>query len=72
MAKLNINLLFWRQFDILGSTMGTHNELCEVLKFIWEGRLNPIIFKILPLSEVQIAHQILEEGTHFGKIVILP
>lgn len=72
MAKLNMNLLFWRQFDILGSTMGTRNELREVLKFVWEGRLKPVVHKTLPLLEVQTAHQILEEGTHFGKIVMVP
>ncbi|MFW9902721.1 MAG: zinc-binding dehydrogenase [Candidatus Thorarchaeota archaeon] len=72
LGKLNMSLLFWRQFDILGSTMGTRNELREVLKFVWNGRLKPVVHKTLPLSEVQTAHQILEEGTHFGKIVMVP
>ncbi|MFX0015245.1 MAG: zinc-binding dehydrogenase [Promethearchaeota archaeon] len=71
-ARLNINLLFWRQFDILGSSMGTRNELREVLKFIWEGRLKPVVDRTLPLSDVQTAHQILEEGSQFGKIVMQP
>ena len=71
-ARLNVNLLFWRQFDILGSTMGTRNELQDVLKSIWKGNLKPVVQKTLPVSEVQTAHQILEEGTHFGKIVMVP
>jgi NADPH:quinone reductase-like Zn-dependent oxidoreductase len=72
LVKLNMNSLFWRQFEILGSTMGTRNELREVLKFVWDRRLKPVVHKILPLSEVQTAHQILEEGVHFGKIVMVP
>ena len=41
-----------------------------VLKFIWEGRLKPIVYEILPLSKVQKVHQILEEeGTHFGRLL---
>ncbi|WP_455143609.1 zinc-binding dehydrogenase [Candidatus Hodarchaeum mangrovi] len=69
-TSMNLNLLFWKQFDLLGSTMGTRNELREVLKFVWDGRLKPIIDSFLPLSDARKAHKKLEDGTQFGKIVL--
>ncbi len=71
-GKTNINLLFWKQLDLLGSTMASRQELNEVLTLIWNNRLTPIIDQILPLSEAQKAHTILEEGKQFGKIILKP
>jgi NADPH2:quinone reductase len=69
-AKTNINLLFWNQLDLLGSTMGTRSELREVLNLVWKGKLKPVVDRILPLSDVQKAHVLLEEGKQFGKIIL--
>jgi len=41
-------------------------------KSIERGKLKPIIDRVLPLSEVREAHRIVEEGKHFGKIVLTP
>ena len=71
-VKLNLNLLFWNQFDLLGSTMGTRAELREVLNLVWKGRLKPIIDQVLPLEKAQDAHKILENGQQFGKIILKP
>ncbi len=71
-AKTNINLLFWKQLDLLGSTMASRQELNNVLRLVWNNQLKPIIHQVLPLSEVQKAHKILEEGKQFGKIVLQP
>ncbi len=71
-AKTNINTLFWNQLDLLGSTMGSRSELREVLNLVWKGKLKPVVDRILPLSEAQKAHSILEEGKQFGKIILQP
>jgi NADPH2:quinone reductase len=71
-AKTNINLLFWKQLDLLGSTMGNRSELREVLKLVWKGHLEPVIDTILPLNKAQEAHKFLEEGKQFGKIILEP
>lgn len=71
-AKTNLNILFWNQLDLLGSTMGSRSELREVLNLVWKGKLKPVVDRILPLSEAQKAHSILEEGKQFGKIILQP
>ncbi len=71
-ATINLNLLFWKQFEIIGSTMGSRSELRDVLKLVWNGELNPIVDRVFPLSKAQGAHEILEKGEQFGKLVLNP
>lgn len=71
-AMTNLNLLFWNQLELIGSTMGSRQELREVLEHVWAGDLKPVVHSVLPLSKAQDAHLILEEGRQFGKIVMIP
>ncbi len=68
----NINLLFWKQCSLIGSTMASHAEFRTVMKLVLSGRLQPVIDRVLPLSEGRTAQQILEAGEQFGKIVLEP
>ncbi|MHA2139885.1 MAG: zinc-binding dehydrogenase [Candidatus Thorarchaeota archaeon] len=71
-AVTNLNLVFWKQLEILGSTMASRSELETVLQLVWDGRLKPVVDRILPLSSAKEAHEILESGEQFGKIVLTP
>jgi NADPH:quinone reductase-like Zn-dependent oxidoreductase len=70
LAETNVNLLFWKQLEILGSTMGSRDELRTALKLVWNHKIKPVIDRTLPLSKAQEAHEILENGTQMGKIVL--
>ncbi|MHA1614529.1 MAG: zinc-binding dehydrogenase [Candidatus Thorarchaeota archaeon] len=71
-AETNVNLLFWKQLEILGSTMGSRDELRTALKLVWNGTIRPTVDRILPLSKAQEAHEILEQGSQMGKLVLKP
>ena len=71
-AVTDLRYIFYKQLQILGSTMGRKGDLLTILDLIDRGRLKPVIDSILPLSEVREAHRIVEEGKHFGKIVLTP
>ncbi len=62
--------VFYRQLQILGSTMGSKGSLFEIFKHVEAGRLHAVVDRVLPLKEVRKAHQILEERKQFGKIVM--
>ncbi|HEX9052984.1 MAG TPA: zinc-binding dehydrogenase [Anaeromyxobacter sp.] len=64
--------VFYRQLSILGSTMGNAGDLLEVLRFVGEGRLRPVVDRILPLAEARAAQQLLADRAQFGKIVLVP
>lgn len=71
-AETNVNLLFWKQLEILGSTMGSRDELRTALKLVWNETIRPTVDRILPLSRAQEAHEILEKGEQMGKLVLKP
>ena len=71
-AKIDIRYLFSRQLSVLGSYMGSKAELYAVLKLIGQRKLRAVIDRTMPLSECASAHELLEKGQQFGKIVLNP
>jgi NADPH:quinone reductase-like Zn-dependent oxidoreductase len=71
-ARLNVNLLFGRHLSLMGSWMGRRSELVEVLRHVREGRLAPVLDRVMPLAEARAAHEHIERRKHFGKVVLLP
>ncbi len=45
--------------------------LATLLDYLRAGKLNPLIAARIPLSEAPRAHQILEQGPHHGKVVLI-
>jgi NADPH:quinone reductase-like Zn-dependent oxidoreductase len=62
--------VFFRQLSILGSTMGTAGELVEVLRFVGEGKLRPVVDRVLPLADARAAQALLADRAQFGKIIL--
>ena len=71
-GRIDIRLLFWRQLSILGSTMGTPAEFRKAMDMVFRGTATPPIHAVLPLGEARRAHELLEEGSVFGKLVLDP
>jgi len=71
-AETNINRIFWNQLEIIGSTMATPGQFEEVLSLVWDGTFEPRIRDTLPMSEIQRAHEMLEEREGFGSVVVVP
>jgi len=64
--------VFFRQLSILGSTMGTAAELVEVLRWVGEGKLRPVVDRVLPLADAVKGQGLLADRAQFGKIVLRP
>lgn len=71
-VKIDLRLIFSREQNILGSLMGTHNELIQITKLIGEKKLRPVIDSTYPLSEARQAQQRMIKREHFGKIIMVP
>lgn len=65
-----IGYIFWKQIEIIGSTMASQREFRDVMKLIFRGELKPIIDSTFPLEQAREAHTRLEKGEQFGKIVL--
>jgi zinc-binding alcohol dehydrogenase/oxidoreductase len=68
--QMEIRRIFWKQIDVLGSTMGTPNEFEQMLGLYGHNGLRPMVDRVFPLAEAASAHRRMEEAAQFGKIVL--
>jgi NADPH:quinone reductase-like Zn-dependent oxidoreductase len=70
MVTMDLRRLFWHQWAILGSTMGSRREYAEIVRLAGLGQLWPEVDRVVPLAEAVGALARLAAGEQFGKIVI--
>jgi NADPH2:quinone reductase len=79
-VQLNIGMIMRERLTISGSTLRSRDaqfkaDLAHEIEInVWQkiiaGLYKPVIYKSFPYEEVVTAHQLMESGTHFGKIVL--
>lgn len=67
---LDLRQVFFRNVEILGSTMGSKGTLFSVLELVAAGKLRPVVHGVMPLWEAAEAHRVLEDRRAFGKVVL--
>jgi NADPH:quinone reductase-like Zn-dependent oxidoreductase len=67
---IDLRHVFFRQVQVLGSTMGPKGDLFGILRHVEAGKLRPVVDRIMPLWEAAEAHRLLEERKVFGKVVL--
>jgi NADPH:quinone reductase-like Zn-dependent oxidoreductase len=71
-AQIDIRFIFGKQISLIGSTMGNHQDFRQVLDLLGQGRLKPVIDRVVPLGEGLDAYRAMEAGEPFGKILLAP
>lgn len=69
-AHINLTHLFFKQQSILGSTMGSKSAFMGIMEMLNKNQVKPVIDKTYHVSDVQAAHDYLENGNQFGKVVL--
>jgi NADPH:quinone reductase-like Zn-dependent oxidoreductase len=65
-----LHRIWWKQLQILGSTMGTKADFEGAYELIASGRARPVVDSVFPLAETAAAHERLESGEQLGKVVL--
>jgi NADPH:quinone reductase-like Zn-dependent oxidoreductase len=65
-----LHRVWWKQLSILGSTMGAKADFEGALELVKSGRARPVVDSVFPLAEARAAHERLESGEQFGKVVL--
>ncbi len=68
-VELNLPKLFFKQIEVIGSTMGSYQEFAQVTRLVGQG-LPVAVDRELALSEYPAALERLEAGDQLGKIVL--
>jgi NADPH:quinone reductase-like Zn-dependent oxidoreductase len=65
-----LHRIWWKQLTIYGSTMGTKEDFEGAYDLVARGRARPVLDEVFPLSEARAAHERMERGDQFGKIIL--
>jgi NADPH:quinone reductase-like Zn-dependent oxidoreductase len=68
-APAELTRVFFLQLSVVGSTMGTRDELEQLLRFCVEREVRPAIHATLPLDQARAGFEAMLSGAAFGKIV---
>ena len=62
--------LWWKQLVVYGSTMGMPSDFESAYELIRAGRARVHVDSVFPLAEAAEAHERLESGAQFGKVIL--
>jgi len=68
----DLKRIFYRQLRVIGSTMGTREELAAMVRMLTLTGIRPVIDSVLPLDEAAEGFRRMASGQLFGKVVLLP
>ena len=68
-AKAELTKIFFKQLRVVGSTMGTRDELERLTRFVVDRRIEPLVDSVLPLAQARDGFARIVDGTVAGKVV---
>lgn len=68
----SLRRIFFLQLSVVGSTMGTLEELHRLVQFCEKTGVRPLVDQVMPLAEARAGFERMAAGDLFGKIVFEP
>ncbi|NND32072.1 MAG: zinc-binding dehydrogenase [Saprospiraceae bacterium] len=68
-SNLSPQRIFWKHLTIFGSSMGNASDFRNMVDFVDQNRIVPVVDSIFKLSDFETAFQRMRMGEQFGKIV---
>jgi NADPH:quinone reductase-like Zn-dependent oxidoreductase len=72
MVSLDLRTLYLKHLELIGSTIGTHEEFSDLVGYIETGKIKPLLAGVYPLSEIKQAQEDFKKKNFFGKLVLVP
>jgi NADPH:quinone reductase-like Zn-dependent oxidoreductase len=69
-VQVDLRKMFWNQWTLMGSTMGSDAEFDAMLELFRHGSLQPPVDTVWPLDQGRAAFERLQSGEQFGKVVV--
>jgi NADPH:quinone reductase-like Zn-dependent oxidoreductase len=71
-GTIDLRHIFFRQVSLVGSTLGTVDELKDALDMVQAGHIKPVVHTVLPMSEAGEGQRLVEEDEAQGKVILVP
>jgi len=68
-TRAELTKIFFRQLRVIGSTMGTREELDLLARFVQQRGIEPVVDSVLPLAQARTGFERMEQGELFGKVL---
>ena len=68
--ELTLPVLWFRQLELVGSSMGNHAQFARTLNWIRLGKAKSPVARVFPFSELPDAMRFLESGEQTGNVVL--
>ena len=68
----DLTAIFFLQLRVVGSTMGTRDELERLLRLLVDTGVRPVVDQTMPLVGARAGFAAMAQGEAFGKIVFTP
>lgn len=65
-----LNRVYFLQLSVVGSTMGTRDELIAMLELMARHDIEPMVSDVRPLADARASFELLARGDVFGKLVL--
>jgi NADPH:quinone reductase-like Zn-dependent oxidoreductase len=69
-VALDVRAIYLQWKSIRGTTMGSARDFAGLLRMVESGSWRPVIDSVRPLEETAAAHERMQAGEHFGKLVL--
>jgi NADPH:quinone reductase-like Zn-dependent oxidoreductase len=67
--KAELTKIFFKQLRVVGSTMGTREELARLAQLVVTAGISPVVDSVLPLADARVGFERMVDGDVFGKVV---
>ena len=71
-TSINLARIFFKRAQLLGVGSVSRAQLADVVALAGRGLLQSEIARVLPLEDVALAHELVEHGGAFGRVIINP
>jgi NADPH:quinone reductase-like Zn-dependent oxidoreductase len=68
-AKAELTKIFFKQLRVVGSTMGTREELAQLARLVEQRGIEPAVDSVMPLADARDGFARMVDGDVFGKVV---
>lgn len=69
-SSLDLYRMFWNQITLQGTTMGNDKEFVQLLDFITEHKIVPVVDSVRPFDEIITAFDEIAATAKLGKLVV--